>query len=64
VNASPDAQPPLKIAAGYFSQWPTASKKPIAATTNASAQMDIKTALDVEPELLDQAAGWQNRRVF
>jgi hypothetical protein len=64
VNASADAQPPLKIAAGYFSQWPTASKKPIAATTNASAQMDIKTALDVEPELLDQAAGWQNRRVF
>jgi hypothetical protein len=64
VNASADAQPPLKIAAGYFSQWPTASKKPIAATANAVAQMDIKTALDVEPELLDQAAGWQNRRVF
>ena len=64
VSASADAQPPLKIAAGYFSQWPTASKEPVAATTNASAQMDIKTALDVEPELLDQAAGWQNRRVF
>jgi len=64
VNASADAQPPLKIAAGYFSQWPTASKKPIAATANAVAQMDIKTALDAELELLDQAAGWQNRRVF
>jgi FecR protein len=64
VSASADAQPPLKIAAGYFSQWPTASKEPIAASANASAQMDIKTAVDVEPELLDQAASWRNRRVF
>ena len=58
VSASADAQPPLKIAAGYFSQWPTASKEPIAASADARAQMDIKTALDVEPELMDQAAGW------
>lgn len=64
VSASAEAQPPVKIAAGYFSQWPTASKEPIAATADARAQMDIKTALDVEPELLDQAAGWRNRRVF
>jgi len=58
VNASADAQPPLKIAAGYFSQWPTASKEPIAASADAQAQMDITTALHVEPELMDQAAGW------
>ena len=64
VGASADAQPSVKIAAGYFSQWPTASKEPIAAIADASAQMDIKTALDVEPELLDQAAGWRNRHVF
>jgi hypothetical protein len=64
VNTSADAQSPMKIAAGYFHVWPTASKEPIAATGDAGAQMDIKTALDVEPELLDQAAGWQNRRVF
>jgi hypothetical protein len=64
VSASVDAQSPVKIAAGYFFQWPTASKEPIAAITDAGAQTDIKTALDVEPELLDQAAGWQNRRVF
>ena len=64
VSASADAQPPLKIAAGYFSQWPTAAKEPIAASADAGAQLDIKTALEVEPELLDQAAGWQNRRVF
>jgi hypothetical protein len=64
VSASADAQPSVKIAAGYFSQWPTASKEPIAAIADASAQMDIKTALDVEPELLDQAAGWRNSHVF
>jgi len=58
VSASADSQPPLKIAAGYFSQWPTASKEPIAASANASAQIDIEEALKVEPELLDQAAGW------
>jgi hypothetical protein len=53
-----DVQPPLKIGAGYFSQWPTASKEPIVASADANAQMDIKTALEVEPELADQAAGW------
>jgi FecR-like protein len=58
VSASVDAQPPLKIAAGYFAQWPTASKEAIAASTDAQAQMDITTALDVEPELMDQAAAW------
>ncbi len=58
VSASADAQPPLKIAAGYFSQWPTASKEPIAASADARAQMDITMALGVEPELMDQAAGW------
>jgi len=52
----------MKIAAGYFSQWPTASKKPIVSISDAAAQMDVKTALDIELELLDQAAGWQNRR--
>ena len=58
VSVSADAQPPSKIAAGYFSQWPTASKEPIAASADAQAQMDITTALHVEPELMDQAAGW------
>jgi hypothetical protein len=64
LSAPADAQPKMKIGAGHFSQWPTASKEPIAAITDAAAQMDVKTALDVELELLDQAAGWQNRRVF
>lgn len=58
VNASAGAQAPLKIAAGYFSQWPAASKESIAASDDARAQTDITTALGVEPELMDQAAGW------
>jgi len=58
VNASVNTQPPLKIAAGYFCQWPTASKEPIAASTDPRAQIDITTALGIEPELMDQAAGW------
>jgi hypothetical protein len=64
VSTFAGAQPEVKIAEGYFSQWPTTSQNASAATGDASAQMDLKTALDVEPELLNQAAGWQNRRVF
>jgi hypothetical protein len=64
VIGSGTRQPPIKIAAGYFQQWPTATKEPIAATANAGAQMDIKTSFEAEKELLDQAAGWQNRRIF
>src|SRR5262245_659170 len=64
VSGSGDAQPPVKIAAGYFHQWPIAAREPIAATAYGGAQMDIKTSLEAEQELLDQAAGWQNRRVF
>ena len=64
VIASGNGQSMIKIAAGYFHQWPAASKEPIAATADATAQMDIRTSLEAEKELLDQAAGWQNRRIF
>jgi hypothetical protein len=64
VTASADGQAPVRIAAGYFYQWPTAAKKPIAAIADGGAQMDILASLEAEKELLDQAAGWQNRRVF
>src|SRR5215813_13693605 len=47
VSAPADARPQMKIAAGYFFQWPTGSKEPIIAITDARAQMDVKTALDV-----------------
>src|SRR5260370_35649547 len=50
-RATADARPPLKIAAGYFSQWPTVSKEPSAAPANARAQMDTKTALNPQLEL-------------
>jgi hypothetical protein len=58
VSVFADGQTQLKVAAGYFFQWPAASKEPMAASADSKAQMDIKTALDAEPELLDQAAGW------
>jgi hypothetical protein len=54
----------MKIVAGYFSRWPAAAKEPSIAISDAAAQTDVKTALDVESELLDQAAGWQNRPLF
>ena len=64
VNFCVEQQPPMKIAAGYFSGWPTASNQPNVATADALAQGDVKKALEAELELLDEAAGWQNRRVF
>jgi hypothetical protein len=64
VIASGDEQRAVKVSAGYFDQWPTKSKEPMAAAGNAGAQMDVRTLLEAEKELLDQAAGWQNRCVF
>ena len=64
VSASAYGEAPVKIATGYFHQWPTASKEPIAATADGSAQMDMLASLEAEKELLDEAAGWQNRQVF
>jgi hypothetical protein len=64
VNASANGQISVKIAAGYFYQWPTAGKELTAAIADSAAQMEIKTSFEAEKELLDEAAGWQNRRVF
>jgi ferric-dicitrate binding protein FerR (iron transport regulator) len=64
VNFSVEQQPPVKIDAGYFSEWPSTSKEPKVATADPVAQSDVKKALDVELELLDEAAGWQNRHTF
>src|SRR5438094_4102288 len=46
VSASADGQAPVKIAAGYFHQWPAASKESIAATAEGGAQMDILASLE------------------
>jgi hypothetical protein len=40
------------------------SRKPVAATEDAAAQMDIMDSLGIEDELLDLDAGWRNRRPF
>ena len=64
VSAVGDGQTEVRIAAGYSHQWPTTAKEPIAAIAEGNAQMDIMASLEAEKQLLNQAAGWQNRRVF
>ena len=64
LSGAGDGQMPVRIATGYFHQWPTAVKEPLAASAEGGAQMDVMVSLEAEKELLDQAAKWQNRRVF
>jgi hypothetical protein len=64
VSAVGDGQTPVRIGTGYVYQWPAAAKEPITAIAEGDAQMDIMASLEAEKQLLDQAAGWQNRRVF
>jgi hypothetical protein len=64
LSGAGDGQTPVRIATGYFHQWPTTAKEPLAATAEGDAQMDIMASLEAEKELLDQAAAWQNRRLF
>ena len=64
LSGASDGQTPVRIATGYFHQWPTAVKEPLAASAEGGAQMDVMVSLEAEKELLDQAARWQNRRVF
>ena len=61
ISASAQAQPPVTITAGYFQHWPRPSKKPLAAAEDAVAQADVTELLEAGEELLDQAAGWENR---
>jgi hypothetical protein len=64
LSRASDRQTPVRISTGYFHQWPTAAKEPLAASGEASAQMDVMVSLEAEKELQDQAARQQNRRVF
>jgi ferric-dicitrate binding protein FerR (iron transport regulator) len=64
VSAVGDEQTRVRIATGYSHRWPTTAKEPIAAIAEGDAQMDIMASLEAEKQLLNQAAGWQNRRVF
>jgi len=64
LRGASDGQTPVRIATGYFHQWPTAAKEPLAASAEGSAKMDVMVSLEAEKELLDQVARWQNRRVF
>jgi hypothetical protein len=64
LSGTGDGQTPIRISTGYFHQWPTAAREPLAASAETDAQMDIMASLEAEKELLEQAAKWQNRRVF
>jgi hypothetical protein len=54
LKGANDGQMPVRIATGYFHQWPTAAKEPLEASAEASAQMDVMVSLEAEKELLDQ----------
>ena len=58
------ADPGLEIGAGYFQQWPAGGPKPLIATGNAAAQIDIADSIEAAERLLDQAMRLQNRRPF
>jgi hypothetical protein len=64
VHAATGAQPPMAIGAGYFQQWPSTRPEPVAASGDAAAQIDITDSLEIENQLLEGGAGWQNRGPF
>jgi hypothetical protein len=65
IIASPNAQRAIAIGAGYFQQWPSLDHtKPIAATDDAAAQIDIADSLEIENQLRESQSDWQKRRPF
>jgi hypothetical protein len=64
VHAAHGSQPPVAIGAGYFQQWPSTRPEPVAATGDAAAQIDITDSLEIENQLLELGAAWQNRGPF
>jgi hypothetical protein len=64
IHAATAAQPPMAIGAGYFQQWPSTRPGPVAATGDAAAQVDITDSLEIDNQLRELGAGWQNRGPF
>ena len=64
VHTASGSQVPVTIGAGYFQQWPSDRSKPVAATEDATAQIDITDSLEIENNLRELGAGWRNRRPF
>jgi FecR protein len=64
VHAAYGSQPAVAIGAGYFQQWPSTRPEPVAATGDAAAQIDITDSLEIENQLLELGAAWQNRGPF
>jgi hypothetical protein len=65
IDVSRDAQPPVAIGAGYFQQWPPSDNvRPIAASDDAAAQIDIADSLKIENQLRKSQSDWEKRRPF
>jgi hypothetical protein len=64
VHAAAGAQGSMVIGAGYFQEWPSARREPLAATEDAAAQIDIMDSLEIENELRELDAGRRDRRPF
>src|SRR5438477_490044 len=64
VYASHGAQPAVAIGAGYFRRWPSARLETIAATEDATAQIDVVDSLEIGDQLRELQSDWQDRRPF
>src|SRR5206468_3790737 len=64
VYAARSGQPPVAIGAGYFQQWPSGHAEPVAASDDATAQIDVVDSLEIGNQLRELQSGWQKRRPF
>ncbi len=64
VDTSSSAQPSVAIGAGYFQQWPSGHAEPVAASDDATAQIDVVDSLEIGNQLRELQSGWQKRRPF
>ena len=64
VYASHSAQPAVAIGAGYFQRWPSARLETVAATEDATAQIDVVDSLEIGDQLGELESRSQNRRPF
>jgi FecR-like protein len=64
VNALPEAQRAVTIGSGYFLEWPSPRAKPVAASDDAGAQIDIAASLEIETRLDQLQSDLLKRRPF
>ena len=64
VYAARSGQQPVAIGAGYSQQWPSGHAEPVAASDDATAQIDVVDSLEIGNQLRELQSGWQKRRPF